>query len=740
MDDAAGGWHTVMPTSHHGSNRLSRPQVEQYELQSLKEWKGSSGNWSGLGKHVTAADHPEAKTKVHARFKTIEHLGATRISVVEKVHYTLHNNKYPVCLARKRIRPRRDMTLKMLRAEAEVMERLDHDHIIKLVGTYSIKYNELYLLIWPVAVCDLSTFLNEVDDLQHGECNWEDVVSRFEALDLRRPDGKGDIGHGLCHKQYLHQIIGCISQATSFCHKQHIRHLDLKPHNILLAPGRVYLADFGIAKDVNQRDHTHTLGALGTPNWRAPEMSSTEDEWSMKAADVYTLGLVLLNILAILYGANMFEFEQALCDEHSVPSVGKLGRFQDSLAALALASQEVKDPHEATVAPKHIVWLTSRMVSSKPKSRPDAALVDKELVCLGGIDQIYHSPCCKKSSRYVTELLDDRQRVMATAMKSLQQENDRLSSKVREYEMRIQGDMVRGEKSNKLLEDERRKRKQLEDHFAEMQRDRAHRRPQTARHERQFQDNAPRPNLRYAKEIVDSRPPFSVQEPATAPRSKMARPGSENELRPATTDAQPKTHSAHPLTFARVAAAAATNRGVPIPSKSPQPGAKTKRKASRLPLPGSPATPIRSRAQTPTLNRDSSLTDSTQHSMASSVLSRISVGTKDTSVSPSPAMGGSPRMSRDDKKSTDGHWIVPGAGLGISGVPFENFAEGASDLGLDGGDSVGRGESNDPSSLVPSASTLSPIDPQSPTRGPPRPNAKSWADVARKQRRGVVSS
>lgn len=638
----------------------------------------------------------------------------------------------------------------MLRDEAEIMERLDHKHIIKLVGSYSIKYNELYLLIWPVAVCDLSAFLDDIETLQRGHGDCEDILGRFEALGLCKPDGNGEsTGSGLDHRQYLHQIIGCITQATAFCHRQKIRHLDLKPSNILLSPGRVYLADFGIAKDVEQRDHTHTLGKLGTPKWQPPEMSSTDDEWSMKTADVYTLGLVHLNILAILYRANMSEFEHALCDDHPDSSAGKFRCFLDTLAALALASQDVKDPHEATLAPKHIVGLVSEMVSRDPKSRPDASLADKELVRLGGISQMYHSPCCKRSSRYVTELLDNRQRAVATKYQNLQEENGQLCSQLRElkakdetYEKRIQDERERCARSNKLLEDERRARKQLEDQIAEMQYNGARRRPGPARQEKQFQQGPARPKLRYAERQQQAQSTSPGQQASSTSHSMMARPRSGTELRPVTAAAQARTPAALPLSFASAAAGAFINKRDSMSSRSPRPEAVSRRSISKLPLATNPATPIRSRAQTPTLNRDSSLTDSTQHSMTSSILSRLSVRTKDTSASPSPAMGGSPLMNRNDMKPTDRHWMLSGAGLGISGAPFEHMAEGASDWSLDG---VGSGsvQSTGPvaaHSPAPSFSPLSPISPQlsASSKNPPLPTAKSWADVARKQQqRGV---
>lgn len=231
---------------------------------------GSLTIMSCRGKHISATDHPDLRTRVHTRFRFLENLAPPRVSEVQKVHYTHHPKKSPICLARKKIRyPSRykKIPMEILRAEAEVMQRLDHHHVIKLIGTYSIRpdLNELYMLVWPVAVCDLSEFLEDVDALRNGNAKQEyvrtDIHTRFEALNLPTTDletASGTPGH----INLLRQIMGCITQATAYCHSQKVRHLDLKPANILLGPGQVYLADFGIAKDVEDRDSTRTIASI----------------------------------------------------------------------------------------------------------------------------------------------------------------------------------------------------------------------------------------------------------------------------------------------------------------------------------------------------------------------------------------------------------------------------------------------------------------------------------------------
>src|SRR5271163_2791570 len=78
------------------------------------------------------------------------------------------------------------MTVEKLREEANAMERLAHKHILKLVGTYTLKRSDLYILLYPAAVCDLSRFLEDVDDIRTGSySDREDAFKRLNALGLK---------------------------------------------------------------------------------------------------------------------------------------------------------------------------------------------------------------------------------------------------------------------------------------------------------------------------------------------------------------------------------------------------------------------------------------------------------------------------------------------------------------------------------------------------------------------------
>jgi len=95
------------------------------------------------------------------------------------------------------------------------------------------------------------------------------------------------------------QIVREAADGLGYAHSLGVVHRDIKPENILLSGGHVLVADFGIARAVDEaggQKLTETGMAVGTPYYMSPEqaMGSGVDARS----DIYSLGCVLYELLA----------------------------------------------------------------------------------------------------------------------------------------------------------------------------------------------------------------------------------------------------------------------------------------------------------------------------------------------------------------------------------------------------------------------------------------------------------
>jgi eukaryotic-like serine/threonine-protein kinase len=107
------------------------------------------------------------------------------------------------------------------------------------------------------------------------------------------------------------RLIAHVARAVHHAHERGILHRDLKPGNILLSrEGEAYVTDFGIAKWIGRDTRlTQDASTLGTPHYIAPEQAAGSSAKLTPAADVYSLGAILYELVA---GRPPFVAETAL--------------------------------------------------------------------------------------------------------------------------------------------------------------------------------------------------------------------------------------------------------------------------------------------------------------------------------------------------------------------------------------------------------------------------------------------
>jgi len=145
-----------------------------------------------------------------------------------------------------------------------------------------------------------------------------------------------------------------IIAALRAAHRAGIVHRDVKPANILMAPDRVVLTDFGIARAAGTSEVTATLGVLmGSPSYMSPERARGGE--SGAAGDLWGLG-------ASLYAA--------------VEGHGPFDRDGGALASLtAVVADELKPAtHSGPLWP-----VINGLLRKDPDERLDAAEAERML-------------------------------------------------------------------------------------------------------------------------------------------------------------------------------------------------------------------------------------------------------------------------------------------------------------------------------------------------------------------------
>ncbi|WP_159440957.1 serine/threonine-protein kinase [Agromyces cerinus] len=120
------------------------------------------------------------------------------------------------------------------------------------------------------------------------------VMELVDGQDLRKT-----LQHGPVGAADAAGLAADLAEALHVIHARGIVHRDVKPANVLLAPSHLptrswdaKLADFGIARLIDDARLTRTGAYVGTPGYLSPEQVSGRAPGT--SSDIYSLGLVLL--------------------------------------------------------------------------------------------------------------------------------------------------------------------------------------------------------------------------------------------------------------------------------------------------------------------------------------------------------------------------------------------------------------------------------------------------------------
>ena len=95
------------------------------------------------------------------------------------------------------------------------------------------------------------------------------------------------------------ELLAKVADALHYAHERGVVHRDFKPSNVMIdQQGEPHLMDFGLAKrEMGEVTMTIDGQVLGTPAYMSPEQAAGGTHWVDRRTDVYSLGVVLFEVL-----------------------------------------------------------------------------------------------------------------------------------------------------------------------------------------------------------------------------------------------------------------------------------------------------------------------------------------------------------------------------------------------------------------------------------------------------------
>ena len=286
-------------------------------------------------------------------FQTLQNLGRGSMAHVEEVYMPPYESFVRKTFLLTMSSDLRRRCRDIIHREIQVMSRLAHMHIVKVIGSYDIEPITSTILMFPVGDNDLKMFFDESIEIPLESSEWA------------------------IRKSWLWKWVGCLTSAIAYIHSQGICHKDVKPSNIVHKGADVYLTDFSSCSEFDIGGTTSTGADAGTTlMYRAPELFRTGDAGKHgRGTDIFALGLVCLEMKAVHSGTSIQRLRELYAAAASIKSLDA-NQFYYSKALIPI--------HEELRGPTHQggneAWPLSSaiilsMLASERKERPSAMQV-----------------------------------------------------------------------------------------------------------------------------------------------------------------------------------------------------------------------------------------------------------------------------------------------------------------------------------------------------------------------------
>lgn len=235
------------------------------------------------------------------------------------------------------------------------MKRLSHRHLVKIVGSYTDSKCFAFLME-PVAQCNMLDYLQNIESPQI---------------------------------PVLRKFFGCLATAVTYLHDQKMHHMDIKLENILVKRDEVFVSDFGAAHDFSRKERSTTYSPRPrTPRYTPPEIYRDLHSPKNYATDIWSLGVVFLEMTAVLRGQSLKSFHSYLPThgnghQYVYGNQSATHSYFEHLRTRGSGPEYDNEP---------LSWVKD-MINRNPTARPTARAIRNQILLSSSVEQ-FRSFCC----------------------------------------------------------------------------------------------------------------------------------------------------------------------------------------------------------------------------------------------------------------------------------------------------------------------------------------------------------
>ena len=240
-----------------------------------------------------SAVSPLDRGHVLGEFEIIEELGRGGMGVVYSAYQRSLERTVAIKVFVENILTTKEETARFHR-EAKAIAKLQHQNVVPVYADGIEGATHWFAMEW-VKGSDLARELRRVRESAS--------TPRSEASKVRSEETTGHTILRPRESGHVHRAVRItkqIAEALQAAHAIGLVHRDVKPANILLhEDGRALLSDFGLARDERLGSLTASSVIAGTPHYMSPEQARVVRESVDHRTDVYSLGVVLYELLTL---------------------------------------------------------------------------------------------------------------------------------------------------------------------------------------------------------------------------------------------------------------------------------------------------------------------------------------------------------------------------------------------------------------------------------------------------------